>query len=166
MPLACTKDFQLHIEPDPTFQGMLWNKVGGVNVAPATSSFVGVKNNFTLTTNAVGLGGTSTYNESGGDGASGPLIIPAVAQARNCILHVEVTVANPNIVSASIDMYVDAVHTGILGLSAIGVVDTPFVLSAGVGHTYRFQMDIHVNENGGNFGALTWTGYLYVASYS
>lgn len=172
----CTKDFELVINPDPTFQGILWLPVFTLGAPTWAAS----KDRFSLTY-TLGPSSSLVFHGYGGDGtAGGQITIPAVAQARNCKFHLEIAITglNYNIVPGQSQVLLNydqvapytphQISHPWADVSTSNTFNDAFVLAAGKAYTFNIQMDhqSQVFAGGGNFLTLSWTGYVVVESYS
>lgn len=173
---AISKAFQLTINPEPTFNGILWltQPVSGAATWAATAG----KFNLSAVINA----GNSAvvFRAYGGDGtAGGQITIPASAKTRHCNFHLDVSITTSggfNIVPG--DNEIDVAITQVtpptnLGFSfpwatvvSPGSYDHAFILPAGSAFTLNIVVLFHAYINPGGTINLTWDGSLYVPSYS
>lgn len=174
--ILCTKEFDLTVKPDPTFQGLLWKVISSTG----TPTWTAAKERFNLTVNA-GPSGGANFHANGGDGTNaGQILIPATAQQRNCKLHMDVTIIGLNysfpLGANELNLHYNQVappvaHTLTVPAAALtfpGSHDYAFVLAAGKAYTLNLFVDhqSQVFSGAGNFLNLSWNGFFYVETYS
>lgn len=164
--ILCSKEFTLKINPDPTFQGLLWSAAYGVLLTGAGAyNFNGQKENFSLASTCGAAGGV-IVNFTGADGTQAGLYnVPISTKTRNCFLHVDVpvSVAPTFDLSTGIQLTLDGGSTFHADNTPQGAsFDHAFTLTPNVAHTLQVVIRHHIF---GSNTALTQTGFLYVASY-
>lgn len=159
-----SKPFQLTVNPEPTFNGLLW-VINGVHPGAIGTGNMGT---FNAALSAAGPPNVASLFMDGCNGVYGtPITIPSNPSIRNCLL--EITASFSGVINTStLDVQVDGVslpglpHDGITS----GVYSKSFALSAGVSHTFLLYMALQCQFSGGMPATLDWNGQLYVPSYS
>lgn len=175
MSVLCTKDFTMTVKPDPTFQGVLWASHVGTATLGASLAFTGNKERFSFAGSCPNPSGVLIADATGADGTLGGLItIPAVPQQRNCIFHLEsfnftgnYSAGDSGLVLTWNQVAPPVAHNQSFS-GAVGSTDFAFVLAAGKAFNFSLQMNMHIFASAGlgQQASLTWTGFLYVQTYS
>lgn len=170
----CIKDFTLVIDPDPTFQGLTWEVVGVSMQGSGAYTYSADKHQFSMH-------GYALVDTPGADLAAftlqvtgGSIVIPSHPQTRNCILHVQSSGSGnqgpPNTYIVGSLGVPPTTFTPALGWEyGVFNTDVPFIINAGgtdAQRTLSLAMRQYDSIVGGVPSDWTWTGYLYVQSYS
>jgi hypothetical protein len=177
MSTSVSKNLSIHVDPEPTFQGILWHDFSIFGITYTNTS---LKESFDFLF-ACPTNASLVANCNGGDGTSaGQIVIPAFAQQRNCRLHLQVAwasvngsfVGGDNYMQLNYDQIAPAVPNTINvpngDLTSNGSYDYAFVLNAGKAYSLNLLMKGHLNVSSGvgNFMNVHWSGYLEVQTYS
>lgn len=177
--VLCTKEMSIKVNPDPTFQGLTWEitnlippGVGHTGAGTFTAS--GTKERFSAVSACPSNPSTVHYNLQL-TGAS--IVLPPSAQTRNCSFHIDVAnTGNPAQSFINSLVYGDLGGVVFTGPSPnLGYVngssDFPFVIPPGATAPQRTLTVVLTQIAGFLIGpptpcSMSWTGYLYVASYT
>lgn len=174
--IRCRKDFSITVNPDPTFQGLLWKIIS----SSGSPTFVGNKERFTLNV-VLGPSSNETFHANGGDGtAGGQILVPATVKQRNCKLHLDVALTglNYNLIPGTCQIQfvynqlapfaANSITLGVPPLNTPGSYDYAFTLNPGKAYNINLTIDqqTQVFAGAGNFLNLTWNAFLYVETYS
>ena len=159
-----SKAFTMVVDPDPSFQGMLWyGPFSEFLTGSGTEVFIGNNDKFYLDGNCGANGGVIT-NFVGGNGSGVAMTVPSSPLTRHCVVHVDTLIA----IAPSFDLTtlltlgIDAA-TPSYNISGVGPHDIAFTLSPNT--THQFYIYLRQQIQGINT-RLVWRGYVYTAFYT
>lgn len=171
--ILCIKDFSLKVNPDPTFQGLIWTISAVVEHGSGGHSFTGLKDKFSLHS----FSPTNPGDSIGTLSTSG--ILPTSAKTRSCVFHID-RVVTGGVGNASQGYPNTGIAVSLGGVNipsqpafgweyGSGTNDLAFTIPPGGTNAQRTLAVIMRPQTiviSGNPVDVSWTGYLYVATYS